>query len=378
MSPRVTVFSRRQVEQRVWQASQYEFEDVVLDVDDAQLLAPPGRRPSQVGAVVQGARNRARKAVRLPRTGLMSREPDVRPADLFFAMFAAPHEIADLAAVRPYLGRFGVKIAYLVEMWGTQVQRSADYLRQLRGFDHVFVFNRNVVEAVQEISGVPCSYLAYAADTLRFAPVVPWPTRYSDVTSYGRRTAGGTHAALVAAMEAGRLHYTFDTVRGPFEVTDYAEHRLSLARLLQRSRYVVVHKINDTVEKLGLTAGEEMLTTRYFEAAPTGAVILGTAPDLPDYHAAFDWPDALVTIPVPAPGIEQIIAELDADPERVHRARVANVVQSLRRHDWVHRWQEVLQVAGLEPDPRLDERLARLTRRAEEAERAAGTRPVGG
>jgi hypothetical protein len=67
-----------------------------------------------------------------------------------------------------------------------------------------------------------------------------------------------------------------------------------------------------------------------------------------------------VTIPVPAPGIVSTIRELDEDPDRLDRARAASATTFLRRHDWAHRWQEVLALAGLDPHPRLSPRLDRL------------------
>ncbi len=367
--PRVAVLSRRRAGQLVWHASQFEFEDVIGEVDAVGLLTPGADRRGPLGVLTHGAMNRARRALRVPRRSVLHSLGDVVDADVFFAVFAAPHEIADLRAVQPQLERASTKVAFLIEMWNSQVARSADYLRQLRGFDHIFVFNRNVIPAVEAITGVRCSYLSHAVDTARFAPrAAAAPERWTDVVSFGRGMHDVTHRALVDALEAGRLTYLFDTINGPFEVTDYRDHRLVLAARLQRSRYAIVQKISDTTEKLGLTAGEEMLTTRYFEVVASGAVMLGTAPDLQDFTDAFDWPDALIPISVPEPRIEDVVRELDADPDRVRRARNANVVQSLRRHDWAHRWSQVLQVAGLEPLPALTERLDRLGRLADEVE----------
>lgn len=373
-SPRVTVLSRRAVEQNVWQTPQYEFEDVVLDVEDAVLLSPPARSSSPVRALTHGAANRARRAARRPRRGVMRPPDDVAGSDLLFAVFAAPHEIAELRVLRPHLARFGARIAYLVEMWTDQVAASADYIRELRTFDHVFVFNPAVIDDVRRIAAVPSSYLPYGVDSARFAPRVPGPERTVDVTSYGRRDPAGTHKHLVRALAEGRLTYSFDTTRGPFAVQDYREHRLALASLLQRSRYSTVHKISRANGPGGAVGADEMLTTRYFEVAATGAVMLGTAPDLPQYREAFDWPDALITIPDPAPDIEEIIEALDREPDRLLRARTANVANSLRRHDWAYRWQEVLRVAGLEPRSRLGERTALLHERADEAERHGAPR----
>lgn len=371
---RTAVLSLRASAHQVWLASQFELEDVVAAVDDVRLVAPVGRALRPVGAVTHGLANRARRTVGLPRRRPVVPPVEVADAELFFAVFAAPHEIGVLPSVRRQVERSAVKVAYVIELWTPQLPAVRDYLRQLRGFDHIFLFNRDAIPAVEEITGVPCSYLPTAVDAARFAPAVPAPERTIDVTSYGRRLPV-THDALRREMAAGRLHYHYDTVRGAFDVSDHVEHRDVLAATLQRSRYAVVYKNNDEPERVRRTGGEESLTNRYFEVLAAGAVMLGSAPDVPDFAACFDWPDAVVPIPAPAPGIAEVIAGLDADPQRTAAARLAGITGSLRRHDWAHRWQEVLATVGLEPRPALGARLAQLADRASAHEAADGSAP---
>ena len=364
---RTVVLSSRAASHQVWQASQFEFEDVVADVDDVRLLCPPGRAASPAALAVHGAANRARRAVGRPRRRPFAPTAEATDAELFFAVFAAPHEIGMLPLVRPQLARSAVKVAFIVELWRPQVPSVADYLRQLRGFDHVFLFNRWAMDDVAAITGAPVSYLATATDVDRFAPRLPAPPRVIDVTSYGRRL-GGTHAALRRAADEGGLYYHYDTVRGAFDVSDHAEHREVLAATLQRSRYAVVYRNNDEPERVERTGGEESLTNRYFEVLAAGATMLGSAARTPDFEACFDWPDAITEIAAPDPRVADVIAELDADPERVERARRTAIAQSLRRHDWAHRWRDVLDAVGLAHRPQLAERLARLDARAAEHE----------
>ena len=42
------------------------------------------------------------------------------------------------------------------------------------------------------------------------------------------------------------------------------------------------------------------------------------------------------------------------------RARTLNIINALRRHDWVYRWQVVLDAAGLPHPHGVTERIARL------------------
>jgi len=343
---RVAVLSRRSVEQKVWQASQYEFEDVIADIDDAALVLPGRPTGSALRDLARQAANRAGRPLGRDRRAAMRPPGEVVPAELFFAVFAAPHEIGALPLVRAQLAAARRRVAFIVEMYTTDLPGSADYIRQLRGFDHIFIFTRNVLPAVRELSGVPTSFLSTGVDALRFAPRVPVPARSIDVTSYGRRLAG-THTALKLASAGASLHYAYDTVRGVFEVSDSVDHRDALAANLQRSRYCVVYKNNDEPARTARTGGEETLTNRFFEATAAGAVLLGSAPDTPDFRGAFPWPDALVPISAPAPDILTAIGALDSEPERVAAASAAGIRAGLQRHDWSYRWDTILDAAGL-------------------------------
>ena len=361
--PRTVLLSSRAASHHVWQASQFEFEDVVAAVDDVHLLAPAGRAVSPAGLALHGAANRARRAVGRPRRRTITPTTEAIDAELFFAVFAAPHEIGMLPAVRPQLARSAVKVAFIVELWRPQVPSVADYLRQLRGFDHVFLFNRWAMDDVAALTGAQVSYLATAVDADRFAPPAPAPARVIDVMSYGRRLRE-THEALRRASRQDGLTYHYDTVRGAFDVSDHVEHREVLASTLQRSRYSVVYRNNDEPERLERTGGEESLTNRYFEVLAAGATMLGSAAQTPDFADCFDWPDAIVPIAAPDPHVADVIAELDADPTRLERARRTAIAQSLRRHDWAHRWRQVLATAQVAPRPQLAARLAHLEQRA--------------
>ncbi len=365
MRPRVVLASRRLAEQLVWQAAQLEFEDVIAEVEDVAWCLPgpivggAGRR------LAHGALNRVGRPLGRDRRNDMRRPADpAERADLFFMICADAPGIGMLPHVSDHAKAATKRVAWIVELWSPQLPRVADYLRQLSHFDHVIVSNRSVVDAVATITGVPCTYLPMAVDTDRYAPEGPGsPRRSIDVASWGRRLAG-THAPLVRALSEGRLYYHFDTIGRAWELIDAVEHRLAQASLLQRTRYSVVYRINDEPDRVDRTGGEESLTNRYFEALSAGTIMLGSAPDSVEWADCFPWPDAVVPIPAPAPDIMSVIAELDSDPARLDRARVAAVSTFLHRHDWAHRWREVLRLVGMDEHPGLAERLAHLEARA--------------
>ncbi len=120
------------------------------------------------------------------------------------------------------------------------------------------------------------------------------------------------------------------------------------------------------------SAGERALSTRYFEGAAGGAILLGSRPGCPEFDDLFDWPDAVVDIAPDGSDLRQVLAALEADPERVAAARIANVVNSLRRHDWAVRWASILDTLDLPRTEAHDARLRQLAHAAEQIELEAG------
>ncbi len=223
----------------------------------------------------------------------------------------------------------------------------------LEGFDHVFLECSGSVEPLERLTGIPCSFLPPGVDALRFCPR-PAPPRVVDVCRVGRRDPE-IHASLLEACKRGEIFYEFDSVR-PEDVWDPAEHREHLAGVLKRSRYVIVNpgKYNRHSE----TSGQQELGFRFFEGAAAGTVMIGTPPKIPAFDENFDWRDAVVEIE--SASVLDAMASLDTDPARLDRIRCDNVANSLRRHDWVHRWERVLDAAGLPTSSAVEARKRQL------------------
>ena len=81
--------------------------------------------------------------------------------------------------------------------------------------------------------------------------------------------------------------------------------------------------------------------------------MIGTPPICEAYTTYFNWQDAVIEIPYNAADVADIIAELDAQPERIKRIRQDNIINSLLRHDWVYRWSQILDKVGLEQTPEM-------------------------
>ena len=140
-------------------------------------------------------------------------------------------------------------------------------------------------------------------------------------------------------------------------------HRDLLASMAKRSRFFMV-----APAKMGLfeeTHGQNEVGSRFFEGAAAGAVMIGQAPDCEAYREHFDWPDAVIPVNPDGSDILEILRSISSDPGHFVAISSRNAVESLRRHDWVYRWRQILALAGLEPTPALLDRELRLAKLAD-------------
>ena len=369
----VLLLSMRRVANVVGYVAMYEFEDLVVELLDADRMAPESenglelaRRVYKLTRVVSGS-SRLAGAVR-PRLG---GAPLTRRYDLFLPVFNHPHELFNLHAVRGWRENARFAAAYICEAW--EARLPVYLLEQLKRFDHVFVGVDGAREAIERITGRPCTFLPMGVDALRFAPQPGAGPRAIDVCGIGRRSAV-THAALLEMAEREGRFYYYDTMKRTdaavtFGVIDPREHRLLYSNLLKRSQYFIANRA--WADQPTLTRGKDEIAARFYEGAAAGTVMLGEPPDTDDFRRQFDWPEPVVRTPFHAPAIAETIHALDADPARVARIRTDGVVNALLRHDWLDRLERVMQVAALPPTAKMQARSARLRARAD-AVRAAG------
>jgi hypothetical protein len=344
---------------------QYEFEDVIADVTGADRVdAGEGgalefsRRAYKLTRMATGSRRLA--SAFAPRPSTVELERDY---DLFFAVFNHAHELFALATVPDWRRRCRVAACFVNELWAHELP---GYLLELLApFDHVFLGLRHPVGEVARIVGRPCSYLPLAADVLRFSPLPGLPARAIDVCNIGRRSPV-THEALMRAARESGMFYFYDTVAASgggrkqrtFRVEDAREHRLLLASLLQRSRYFIANR--GRVNEPEFTLGRDEISSRFYEGAAAGTVMLGEPPRTEEFERQFDWPDAVLRLPFDSTDVTRVLGELDEQPERLARIRRDNVRNAALRHDWVHRLRVVLDTLGIPPTQAMLAREERL------------------
>ena len=364
----VLLLSMRRLADLVAYCAQYEFEDVIADVtgaDRVEIDNEPAlefsRRAYKLLRLGTGSQRLARTLAPSPSTVRLKCD-----YELFFPVFNHTHELYALRTVPEWRARSRFAACFITEVWAHLLPV---YLVELLSrFDHIFIGTRHCVEEVARITGRPCTYLPQGADVLRFSPWPNRPPREIDVCNVGRRSPV-THEALVSLAAARRIFYYFDTSAGgsgrdhkqrTFRVTDPRQHRLLLASLLQRSRYFIANRsrVNDP----DYTGGHEEIAGRFYEGAAAGAVLLGEPPDTEQFRSQFGWRDAVIQIPFNCADIGRVLAELDADPQRLARIGHENARQAALQHDWLHRLEIVFKTLGLELTPPMVERRLRLNK----------------
>ncbi len=366
---RVLVLSQRRLHTAKHLTMVYEFEDAICAFDDARIVAPGPAPYEDLGVlarrVINGGLARAGRTRRSPPWIMPSMQPTtvVGDHDLFFAIFSDAPELAYLRRLKGWRERCRRAVCFLTEVWTDGVARNADYYALLRDFDAVYLFTPEAGPALTSLGAPPPAFLPVGVDAELFSPA-PWPpARVVDVYSYGR-TSPVLHQQLLDLVSAEGLTYVYDTTFQA-KVPDHREHRALTANLLKRSMYSLSHRINDSPQRRIRTGGEESLSSRYFEISAAGAVLLGSRPETADFSACFDWPDAVIDLPYESLEVDAVLHGLAAEPDRLARARAHGVRAALLRHDWVYRWQRVLQDAGLAASVDMQQRQARLRESAE-------------
>ncbi|WP_036483627.1 glycosyltransferase [Myxosarcina sp. GI1] len=360
---RIAILSERELNDHVASCCIYEFEDAIAKYDRVDFFTPKYSYQSahrNFKWVKKFSRSpQLANRVKFDRNSF-TLEHDY---ELFFMVLDNPSKFIALNSIKNWRQKCQKAVCYIIEIWETQIPQWKPILELFKDFDHIFLGHASSIKAVEEITGVPCSYLPFATDAIKFSPNSIDSPRGIDVTNIGRRSVV-THQALLERMEEGDFFYYYDTPRD-FYIQKPQEHRTLLANVAKNSRYWITNNPNfnaDPREKKGL---QKELGYRIFEGTAGGAVAIGNQTATEEFKKHFDWEDAVITIPADAADIIDIIAQLDTQSDRLEKIRRHNVTNSLLRHDWVYRWRQILESVGLEVTLEVILREAQLRERAE-------------
>jgi hypothetical protein len=363
---KVLLLSERRIADLVAYCLAYEFEDTFAAVTDAERIDATdlptlefSRRAYKLARLATRSPSLARQLAPYPRDKVVLK----RDFELFFPVFSHTYELYSLAMIPNWRQRCRKAACFIIEVWSDMLP---EYLLELlAAFDHVFIGLRHCVQDVARIVDRPCTYLPLAVDVLRFAPASRDKPRLIDVCNIGRRSPV-THQALLDDAERRQSFYYYDTVAASgvdlkhrtFRVDSPQEHRRMLATLLKHSRYYIANR--SYVNRPEFLAGRDEISSRFYEGAAAGTVMIGEAPRTEEFKRQFDWPDAVIHVPFDSPDIGRILADLNGRSEQLRAVRRDNLRGAALRHDWLHRIQVVFETLGLAPTGKMRARAQQL------------------
>ena len=361
--PTISAFTRS-----AFRARSYEGEDVLAECDDVDLIQlKPSRSFALKSRLVGGVvfRDLSRRAVDL--------NPGLEPVrlskdyDLFVLLCSAwwP-DVWYANAVQGWQDRCRTSVCWIDELWTCNIPQLRRSLPILKKFDYVLVGTSGTAAPLGDALGRACYEMQGGVDALRFTPYPGCLRRVIDLYSIGRAVQP-IHERLLKWTEQQGLFYLYDSIAklALGDTLGHVQHRSLYANIAKRSRLFAVAP--GKMDKPGETQGQVALGARYFEGAAAGAVLIGQVPDCDAFRHHFDWQDAVIEIRPDGSDAVEVISSLFAQPERLRAMSCRNAAESLRRHDWVYRWKEVLGMAGLTPRPAMAARERRLAELAEEA-----------
>lgn len=274
--------------------------------------------------------------------------------DLFLAVCQSCWDLPYINAIKGWKDRCRTSVCWIEEMWASSISDYRYILPALRQFDHVFIGYRGSVAGVSDAIGKACHWLPPGIDAIRFRPK-EMVERPIDVYSVGRRW-DGIHEALLNSARRDQLFYIYDSFRDASdrEVFDYKQHRDLYASIVSRSKFFLVApgKLNNINE----TGGQAEVGYRYFEGAAAGAILVGQKPPGQAFSDLFGCSDALFEVATDGSDILETLKALSMRPEEMKAISKNNVKHILMHHDWIYRWSEIIDIAGLHFHDRMEAR----------------------
>ena len=304
-----------------------DFEDAVAEASDADLVPVPLRsRRTQAESVLRG---RPQRAVRPPRSRY----------DVCLLVAMSPDWLPGLRCIHN-LRQAATRVAvYLFDSWLSDLSSLRSHRRLWSLVDDLFVsFEHAQDEYARQL---PCRvhYLPQAVDERRFHPYRDH--RPIDVLSVGRRLPAPHHRLLELSRQRD-LFYHYQTHEAPRAI-DFGENQELLGRLCQSSRVHVSWSVDCT--NASRYAEAAAVTARWFEAAASGAAVIGRAPRTPEFARLFPYPGFVHDLdPSATERTEEVLDQALTD--RRHRERTALAEHVRREHTWAVRWRQIVDACG--------------------------------
>lgn len=359
---RVCIFSQRYLSKEFFRCANYEFEDIINQIDEVDLVAPV---PDHELNMKQRCLNRISNYIKIMPYDHGAQKVQLKKEyDLFFVMFTHIEELKTLELIESWKKYCKTSAAFLTEVWVKEIAEKPDLIKRLSKFDYIFIYLSSSVRPLQEAISKPCFQISPGIDTIRFCPVSNAMHRCIDVYSMGRKDKH-LHEKLLEISSTQNIFYLFDTYepKNVWPVKDHREHRQMTSNLLKRSQFFIVNpaKMDQDFE----TGRQIEIGPRYFEGCAPGTIMIGNYPNNEIFTNNFSWPDSVIQIPENYSEIGDFLFDLKSQSDRLRTIQKNNIRNSLLRHDWVYRWIEILNILGMKLTPEINERVWHLKKLAE-------------
>lgn len=353
---RVLLLSMRNLKLHVSRSGFYEFEDIIGNSDAVDIISPafhPAlfKVTNKLANCAAQAFNNGKFIQSLNYSFQVEKE-----YELFFIVCQSIEDILILNSIKGWREKCRYAVCWLDEIWSKDVENRVVQLQLLKEFDYIFMNFDSSRNQVAEIVQKPCHVISYGVDAVKFCPYPRDLYRCIDVLNIGKRSAV-THHALLELVKQDEFFYIYDSIKDLY-MSDYRYHRQVYTNFVKRSRYTIVDKAK--FDFTGKAHSQEEVSLQFFEGAASGTIMLGVSPKCAAFTTNFDWEDAVIEMPFDCPNIGNMLAELNAQPLRQEKIRKENIINSLLKHDWVYRWEEILTTLGLDVTPKILERKAAL------------------
>ena len=358
---RICIFTQRYLNKIVSRCVIYEFENTIFNIDDADIIGIGEESTFSAyryscDTLDLKLSNPVIKALSPNPLRISPKKQELRKDyDVFFASLMSLSDLQTLDFLKGWKSKCKKLVCHVSEIWSEGLEARTGELKALSQFDYVFCSCYYTVELLQRLINKPCYYLPPGIDAVTFCPYPNPPERSVDVFYVGRRSQE-IHQQLTKLSDENNLFYLYDTINN-LETNDTVEHRKLLSNIIKRSKYFVVNTAK--FDRPNEISGQSEIGFRFFEGAAAGSVMIGNYLIGDVFKKYFDWTDALINIPEKS-SISDFLKELDEQVQRTDTIRFNNVVNMLKYHDWLHRWDTILDIIGEKPHYISDKRRGEL------------------
>ena len=324
--PSLLVLSNRSAYRLVSYGTVIDFEDAICARANADLLDAPA----------YSRRARLRAALRWGDRTFRPVAPPRDEYDLCVLVAMNPGWVSTLRHVDRVRERCKTIVVYVFDGWKADEAQLRRNRREWALCDLVYVSFPGAVDTFSRHLSCPVEYLPQAASAARFHPLRV--ERPIDVLSVGRRL-GAAHALIREIARRHDLFYHYSESEAP-DVIDLIESRELLARLCQSARSQICWPVEETNPNRRDEGSP--ITSRWFEAAACGSVVLGRAPSASDFPELFPYERFVIELDSGDPvGFERtLLSALNDQVDWLARRELAEFVRA--KHSWEARADKII------------------------------------